>query len=388
MALATGSIVANLYYLQPLLHEVASDFHVRASVATSLITLTQIGYATGLALVLPLGDLIPRKQLISVIFFVAALFMAAGALIPSFAGFAIVTFLIGLASVGGQVMIPLAADFADPEERGRVVARLMSGLLMGILLSRTVAGYVAQIAGWRAVYWLGAALMALFAAVLAILLPNEPVRPHVAYPRLVADSVRLLVVLPELRRRAWLGAVNFAGFSLLWSTLAFKLSAAPFHYSNGTIGAFGLLGVAGVVAANGAGSLADARRSREMTIVASILLVASFGILVLGRTSIVPIILGIVVLDIACQGMQITNQSIIYTLAPDARSRINSAYMVCYFAGGALGSLAGGLAFEAGGWGAVCGLGAVLGAAGLIPALWWSRSAPHPPGQEPSTATL
>ena len=247
---------------------------------------------------------------------------------------------------------------------------------------------MAQIAGWRAVYWLGAALMALFAAVLAILLPNEPVRPHVAYPRLVADSVRLLVVLPELRRRAWLGAVNFAGFSLLWSTLAFKLSAAPCLYSNGTIGAFGLLGVAGVVAANGAGSLADARRSREMTIVASILLVASFGILVLGRTSIVPIILGIVVLDIACQGMQITNQSIIYTLAPDARSRINSAYMVCYFAGGALGSLAGGLAFEAGGWGAVCGLGAVLGAAGLIPALWWSRSAPHPPGQEPSTATL
>ena len=378
MAVATGSIVANLYYLQPLLHEVALSFHVGTSAATSLITLTQVGYAAGLALVVPLGDLIPRRRLITLIFFAAAVLMILGATIPSFIGFAVITAFVGLASVGGQIMIPLAADLADPDQRGRVVARLMSGLLMGILLSRTVSGFVAQVAGWRAVYWLAAGLMALFGVVLSLVLPDEPVRPHVPYGRLVTDSIRFLSVFPELRKRAWLGATSFAGFSLLWSTLAFELSSPPYHFSNGAIGAFGLLGVAGVLAANAAGSLADARRTREMTVVASGLLVISFGVLALGSHTIVAIVVGIVVLDVACQATQITNQSIIYKLAPDARSRINSAYMVCYFVGGALGSIGGGLAYEAGGWATTCALGAAIGVAGLVPALWWSLRTERP----------
>jgi predicted MFS family arabinose efflux permease len=251
----------------------------------------------------------------------------------------------------------------------------MSGLLLGILLSRTVSGLLAQVAGWRAVYVMGAVLMALFALLLAKALPSEPLRPHVPYPSLVAGSFRLLVDLPELRRRAWLGAMAFAGFSVLWTTLAFKLSAAPFFYSQATIGLFGLLGAAGVLAANAAGKLADSSRQALSTDIAAILLTLSFVILGFAGGSLVAIMFGILILDIAVQGLQITNQSIIYALAPEKRSRINSAYMVCYFLGGATGSLVGGLAYASGGWSAACLLGGGIGLLALLPNLWWSR---HP----------
>ena len=381
MAIATGSIVANLYYLQPLLHQVTKTFGVGTASASSLITCTQIGYALGLALVVPLGDLIARRRLVVIIFAIAAIAMALGAVLTTFALFAAITFLIGVFSVGGQVMVPFAADLAPEERRGRVVARLMSGLLLGILLSRTVSGLLAQAAGWRAVYVMGAVLMALLAVLLAKALPSEPVRPHVPYPSLVAGSFLLLKTLPELRRRAWLGAMAFAGFSVLWTTLAFKLSAAPFSYSQATIGLFGLLGAAGVVAANAAGKLADASRQNLSTDLAALLLTGSFVILLFAGGSLLAIMAGILLLDIAVQGLQITNQSIIYALAPEKRSRINSAYMVCYFLGGATGSLLGGLAYASGGWTATCLLGGGIGLLTLLPNLWWGQ---HPiPAPEP-----
>ena len=374
MAVATGAIVANLYYLQPLLNNVARSFHIGVATATVLLTLIQVGYAAGLALVVPLGDLVARRRLVTIIFGLAGLCTVAAALIPSFIGFAIVTFFIGVVSVGGQVMIPLAADLADPDQRGRVVARLMSGLLIGILVSRTISGYVSELAGWRGVYWLAAALMVLFAVFLGLTLPTEQVRPHVRYHQLVLGSFLLLKELPELRRRAWLGAMGFASFSVLWSTLAFELSSPYFHLSNGTIGLFGLFGVAGVVAANVAGSFADTGHTKLSSILSTVLVLASFGILALGDRSLVVLILGIVVLDAGCQGLQITNQSIIYRLAPESRSRITSAYMVCYFVGGAAGSIAGGLAYGARGWAATCAVGAGFALAALIPTLLWTRS--------------
>ena len=374
MAVATGCIVANLYYLQPLLHQVAKSFGVGSAAASSLVTFTQVGYALGLALVVPLGDLIARRRLVVAIFAISAISMALGALVASFAIFAVLTLFIGLFSVGGQVMIPFAADLAPEARRGRVVARLMTGLLMGILLSRTVSGLLAQLAGWRSVYVMGAVLMALFSLVLTRALPKEAPRPHVPYPALIAGTFKMLVELRTLRQRAWLGAMAFAGFSVLWTTLAFKLSSAPFHYSQATIGLFGLLGAAGVLAANAAGRLADASRQNLSTDITAIMLTASFLILWLGGSTLFGIMLGVIILDIAVQGLQITNQSIIYALAPEARSRINSAYMVCYFLGGAAGSLAGGLTYSTGGWGATCILGAGIGIAALIPNLWWSRT--------------
>jgi predicted MFS family arabinose efflux permease len=252
----------------------------------------------------------------------------------------------------------------------------MSGLLMGILLARTVSGLVAQLAGWRAVYWSSAALMVVFAVVLSRALPSEGPRPHSSYASLVGSSLALLKQEPVLRRRAWHGACAFAAFSALWTTLAFLASGAPYHYSSAVIGLFGLVGVGGILAANLAGRLADDDRSTLSTVVAGLLLTASFALLDAGRTSLAALVVGIVVLDIGTQGMQITNQAIIYALRPDARSRINSAYMVCYFVGGATGSVTAGLVYSASGWSGVCLLGAGFGLSTMLMAAF---DRVHPP---------
>jgi predicted MFS family arabinose efflux permease len=378
MAVAIGVIVANLYYLQPLLHQVRHDFRISTTDATLLMTLVQIGYAAGLAFVVPLGDLLPRRRLVVAIFLIAAVTMGVGALLSSFVAFAAVTLVIGLTSVGGQVLIPFAADLAEPAQRGRVIGRVMSGLLMGILLSRTASGLVAQAAGWRTVYWGAAALLAVMALVLRRVLPAEPVREHVRYRSLVAGSFSLLVTLPELRRRAWFGALIFAGFSVVWTTLSFHLASAPFHYSNAVIGLFGLFGVAGVLAANLAGHHADKQRSHLSTIVGALLFLLAFAILSLGRNSFWAMALGLIVLDGGMQGLQVTNQSIIYALLPEARSRINSAYMVCAFTGASIGSYAAGQLYAAYGWTGDCWLGAAISIGLLIPALWGRKPRDKP----------
>jgi predicted MFS family arabinose efflux permease len=370
MAVATGAVVANLYYAQPLLHEVAITFHVGSAAAAAVITCTQLGYAVGLLLVVPLGDRQPRRTLAPVIFCLSVVALTVCAVAPDLWVFAAASVAVGLTSVAGQVMVPFAADLASPERRGRVVARIMTGLLMGILLARTVSGLVAELAGWRTIYWLSAGLMAVFAFVLHRALPEEAPRPQVPVRRLVATSLRLLVTEPALRRRAWHGAMVFAAFSVLWTSLAFLLSSPPFDYSNAVIGLFGLAGVAGVLAANLAGKLADASRTGLSTVVAGVFVTASFGALWAGRTSVAALLLGVVVLDVGTQGMQITNQAVIYALRPDARSRVNSAYMVCYFIGGAVGSLASGAVYAADHWTGVCLLGALFGVLTLVMALY------------------
>ena len=361
IAVATGAVVANLYYAQPVLHLVAHDFHSGSGLASLIITATQVGYAAGLLLIVPLGDLHSRRVLVTRIFGVAAVALVGCALAPDIWFFGLASVAVGAASVAGQVMIPFAADLAPEERRGRVVARIMTGLLLGILLARTVSGSVAQLAGWRAIYWFSAALMVVFALILWRALPAEGPRPHRSYWNLVGTSLRLLVDEPVLRRRAWHGACGFACFSVLWTTIAFLLSGAPYNYSSVVIGLFGLVGAGGILAANMAGKLADSDRSTGATLVAGVLLIGAFGLLWLGRSSLAALIAGIVVLDIGTQGMQITNQAIIYALRPDARSRINSAYMVCYFIGGAVGSVTAGVVYGAHGWSGVCLLGAGFG---------------------------
>ena len=379
MAIAIGIIVANLYYLQPLLHQISKNFHVGSARASLLMTFIQTGYALGLAFVLPLGDIWPRRRLAVSIFALAALTMGIAATLTSFTLLAAVTLVIGLTSVGGQVLVPLAADLAEPAQRGRVIARVMTGLLVGILLSRTASGLVAQAAGWRTVYWAAAALLAVMAVVLHRALPNEPAREHVAYRKLVGGVFSLFVTQPQLRRRAYFGAVIFACNSALWTTLSFLLAGEPFHYSNAVIGLFGLFGVAGVLAANAAGRQADRQRTHASTIVFSLLLLVSVVILALGRNTVILLALGIMMLDTGMQGMHITNQSVIYSLLPGERSRLNSAYMVSAFAGASVGSYLAGQLYAHFGWYGDCWLGGVLGLALLIPALAWRSSKPGTP---------
>jgi len=366
MAVATGAVVANLYYAQPLLHQIAATFDVGAAAVALIVTCTQVGYAAGLLLVVPLGDLHPRRRLVVLLFALTSVGLVACASAPTLWLFEAASVAVGCTSVAAQVMVPFAADLAPDERRGRVVARIMTGLLTGILLARTVSGLVAEALGWRAIFWLSAGLMVVFAFVLWRALPTERARPKVRYLGLVGSALRLLATEPVLRRRAWHGAAIFGAFSVLWTSLAFLLSGPPYDYSNAVIGLFGLAGVAGVAAANLAGRLADAQRTGPSTVAAGLLVALSFGLLAVGRTSLAALLAGIVLLDVGTQGMQITNQAVIYSLHPGGRSRINSAYMVCYFAGGAAGSLTAGAVYAAFGWDGVCVLGAGFAALSLV----------------------
>jgi predicted MFS family arabinose efflux permease len=274
--------------------------------------------------------------------------------------------IVGLGSVAAQMLIPLAAELAGEGNRGAVVGKVMSGLLIGILLARTLSGLVADVAGWRTVYVAAAALVVVLAVVLSRRLPQE-IRPVThSYPDLLRSVVALFRGEPVLRQRALYAALAFAAFSVFWTTVAFVLAGPPYHYSETVIGLFGIVGAAGAICANVAGRLADRGYVTQLTTTFASLILGSFGVLYIGRHALWAMILGIVLLDVGTQGMAVTNQSVIYRLVPDARSRVNSAYMVVNFSGGAIGSAVAGSVYAAAKWGGVCVVGAGIGALTLL----------------------
>jgi predicted MFS family arabinose efflux permease len=365
-AFACGASAANLYYAQPLLDTIARALHVSSGTAGLLVTASQLGYAVGLVFIVPLGDLLERRRLVTRMAVLAALALAAAAAAPAFGVLAVAIMLAGLTSVVAQILVPFASTLAGEQERGRVVGRVMSGLLLGILTARTVSGFVADLGGWRLVYALAAGLMLALAALLSRTLPHSEPDHDLAYRELLRSVGTLIREHPELRRRMASGFLIFAGFSILWTSIAFLLSAPPFNYSDAAIGSFGLAGLVGAVTATFAGRFADAGHGRVAQALFLLAVLAGWGLLVLGTTSVAPLIAGIVVLDLGVQGAHILNQSTIYALAPQARSRITTAYITAYFAGGASGSAASSLAWSAGGWHAVCWLGAGVAAAALL----------------------
>jgi predicted MFS family arabinose efflux permease len=360
-AVACGVSVANLYYAQPVLDTLAKSFGTSSGTAGLVVTSAQIGYAVGLAFLVPLGDLLARRWLVPVVLVVTAGGLLASAAAPDIGVLIAVGLVVGAGSVAAQLLVPMAASLADDEHRGRVVGVVMSGLLLGILLARTVSGVVAQASSWRVVYLMAAAMTAVLAVVLGRHLPGEGARPRLGYGTLLRSAARLLLTESLLRRRAAFGAFGFAAFSVFWTTMAFVLAGAPYHYDDLTIGLFGLVGAAGALCANLAGRWADRGWTKSTTLVFAGMIAASFLPLWWGRHDLAMLIVGILVLDVGVQGLQVTNQSLIYRLAPEARSRINSAYMVCYFAGGAIGSALGGAIYERHRWAGVCVLGAAIG---------------------------
>ena len=360
LAVACGASVANLYYAQPLLHAIAAGVGTSASNAALLVTATQIGYAAGLVVLVPLGDLLDRRRLVSRLLVVAALGLVAAAAATSLGVLALALGVVGVTSVVAQILVPFASALASEEERGRVVGQVMSGLLMGILIARTVSGLVAAVAGWRAVFALAAGLMLVLSAALWRALPDVPPQGGPPYLRLVASVATLIREEPLLRRRMVYGGLGMAGFSVLWTSLALLLSRPPFSYGAAVIGLFGLAGLAGTVAAQAAGRLADSGRSRVATGAFLAAIALGWVLCALGGTQVVLLVLGIVVLDLGIQGQHILNQAIIYELRPEARSRLTTAYMTGNFLSGALASAAADLAWRSGGWPAVCALGGGL----------------------------
>ena len=366
LAAATGASAANLYYAQPLLHTLGRVFSVSTATSGLIVTVAQIGYVLGLAFVVPLGDLLERRRLITVTMLLTAAAMVACGLAPSFGVFAAAMLVAGLSSVSAQVIVPMSSSLAREHERGTVVGTVMSGLLVGILLARTFSGIIAGAFGWRVVFFAAAGLMVVLAAVLRRALGRVPPTSDLGYGGVLRSVLGLIGSEPVLRQRMVLGALGFGCFSVLWTSLAFELSAAPFHYGNAVIGLFGLAGVAGAGAATVVGRLADRGHGALVATLTTGLMTLSFGILWVGRHSAIGLIAGIIVLDLGVQGIQIANQSAIYALHPDARSRLTTAYMVSYFAGGAILSAITASLYAADGWGGVCVLGAATGLASVL----------------------
>ncbi len=366
LAFTCGAVVANLYYAQPLLHTIASAFSVSNSSAGLLVTVTQAGYVVGLALLVPLGDLLERRRLIAVTLLVAAAGLGVAAAAPSFAVFALAVGLLGVTAVVAQIIVAMSSSLATERERGSVVGTVMSGLLIGILVARTISGIVAQLLGWRVIFVIAAVAMVLLAGVLRSALPRVPTTERLRYPTLLRTVLDLIRDEPLLRQRMLLGATAFGCFSVLWTSVAFLLSGAPYHYGNAVIGLFGLAGLAGAMAAPVAGRLSDRGRGRTAMSASIVLLLLSWGVLAFGKSSVIALIVGIVVLDLGAQAMHISNQSAVYSLHGQARSRLTTAYMVAYFSGGVALSAATSALYSSGGWEAVCALGAATAGVGLI----------------------
>ena len=362
-AVAVGQAVASNYLAQPLLDTIKDVFGISAAVAGLIVTASQIGYAAGLILLLPLGDLFERRRTVTTLAAITAAGLALAAFAPSIGFFIVACATIGLTSVMAQLLVPFAATLAPEAERGRVVGNVMSGLVIGILLARTFSGIVAQAAGWRAVYVIAAVLMLVQTVVLYVKLPRFKQSAGLAYHKLLASTLSIARGEPVLRRRALYGLLSFASFSILWTTLAFLLSSPPFTYSDGVIGLFGLVGVAGAITASVVGRYTDRGWVYWLTGGSAWLMLVGFIFLWLGRDSLWPLIVGIVVLDVGSGGVHISNQSEIYRLRPEARNRINSFYMTSCFIGASAGSALAAVAYDHWGWAGTCVLGVLVSVA-------------------------
>ncbi len=350
LATTCGVTVANLYYNQPLLANISRAFGVSESAAASVTTMTQLGYAIGILLFIPLGDRLRRKPLVMALTAFIILSLLAAATAPNLPILAAASFAIGLVTVVPHVLIPFVASVVSPEARGQAVGKVMSGLLLGILLSRTASGIVGNMFGWRAVYYGASILMLLLAFVLVVWLPDSRGTATLSYPRLLRSVWDLIRTEPVLRQACISGALLFASFSIFWATLAYLMNSPAYHQGPLVVGLFGLVGAAGAAGAPLAGRLADLKGPRFMVGISIVVVAVSFVLFMLFGLTYVGLILGVLMMDLGVQSGHVCNQTRIYTLGSHHGSRLNTAYMVCYFVGGALGSQFGAWAWTTFGW--------------------------------------
>ncbi|WP_423203842.1 MFS transporter [Pseudomonas kribbensis] len=380
-AIACGLAVGNVYYAQPLLDAMADAFNLSPASIGIVITLTQVGYGVGLVLLVPLGDLLNRRRLIVTQTLLSAAALLMIALATNSTWLLIGMTLTGLLAVVTQVLVAYAATLAIPAQRGRVVGVITSGIVVGILLARTVAGGMADLAGWRAIYLLSAGLTLIMALLLFRVLPkDENPQPATSYAALITSVFSLFREEPVLRQRAILALLTFASAMVLWTPMVLPLAAPPLSLSHSEIGLFGLAGAAGALAAARAGHLADRGLGQWVSGLSLLLMLGSWLPIAFTQSSLWALLLGVITLDLGLQAVHVTSQSMIYSVRPQAQSRLTAGYMLFYSIGSALGSIASTAMYAWAGWPGVCWLGAGINIIALL--YWWRTLAPQKRGEQ------
>lgn len=370
-AIASGASVANVYYAQPLLDILASDFNVSHAAIGGVVTATQTGCALALIFLVPLGDLVNRRRLMAL----QLLALISALLVVGFAHSTIIL-LAGMLAVGllgtamTQGLIAYAASAAAPHEQGHVVGTAQSGVFMGLLLARVFSGGISDVAGWRGVYFCAALIMLMIALPLWKRLPHLNIQPSaMRYPQLLASMLKLLRQEKVLQVRGVLALLMFAAFNIFWSALVLPLSEPPYSFSHTVIGSFGLVGVIGALAAARAGYWADRGYAQRTSLAALLILLLAWGPLSLMAYSLWALVIGIVLLDLGGQALHVTNQSMIFRTRPEAHSRLVGLYMLFYAVGSGLGAISTTATYAYAGWLGVCALGAGVSLLTLL--FWW-----------------
>jgi predicted MFS family arabinose efflux permease len=365
MTLATGLIVANLYYNQPLLDDMAKTFHVSTAKVGQVSSLTQMGYAAGMFFLAPLADMVRRKRLTMIIFGFIVLSLVVTASSSSINLLVCSSFILGAASLIPQILVPMAAHLAKPEERGKKIGVIMGGLLIGILLSRTFSGLIGEYFGWRAVFYSATGIMLATWLLIWLFLPEVEPAYTGTYGSLMTSLIDLIKHEPQLRVAALRGALCFACFSAFWSTVGF-LMHDNFDLGSAATGYLGLFGAFGAVAAGIMGRLSDKMNAYKLSGFTILLIILSFVIFYFSAYSYWGIVAGVIVMDMGVQATHISNQSIIFALKPEARNRINTIYMVTYFLGGTAGTYLATQLWKNYQWNGVCAIGVILSSLTLL----------------------
>jgi predicted MFS family arabinose efflux permease len=366
-ACACGLMVANLYYSQPLISLIAPDIGLSTAAASLIVTLTQLGYCLGLLLLVPLGDLLENRKLVVLTTSGAIVALLITSFAPNATWFLLGSLLVGIGSASVQMLIPIAAHITPAAKRGRTVGNIMSGLLLGIMLSRPLASITAHELGWRAVFEFSSGILLLLAIVLWFSIPTRKPQSHHHYFSLIASLWPLLKNTPILQRRALYQAALFASFTLFWTTVPILLAGPLFNLSQAGIALFALAGAAGAIAAPIAGRLADKGYTKIATGIALSTAAMAFLLSLMGGLgSLVALVFAGILLDLSVQCNVVLGQRAIYSLGPEVRSRLNALYMAIFFAGGAIGSGIASLSFITGGWTLVAWLGFAFPAAALL----------------------
>ena len=366
LAIVAGISLANLYYNQPLLNMIRHELGVSEFETNLIAMVTQIGYALGLLFIVPLGDLYQRKRIILTSFSILIVSLLVIAMAPNIHVILCASLLTGICSVMPQIFIPIASQFSRPENKGRNVGIVVSGLLTGILASRVVSGFIGELFGWREMYYIAAGMMLICGMVVMRVLPD--IRPNFQgkYSDLMKSLLSLLKQYPELRIFSVRAALAFGSFLAMWSCLAFKMGSAPFYADSHIIGMLGLCGIAGALSASLVGKYVRKVGVRRFNFIGCGLILSAWLLLFIGENSYWGIVAGIIIIDIGMQCIQLSNQTRIFELCPSASNRINTIFMTTYFIGASTGTFLAGTFWQAFGWHGVIGTGVALTTGSLL----------------------